>query len=119
MGLRVLVVEDEAVLAMLVEEYLDELGCEVAGMAMRLDEAVAQARTLAVDVAVLDVNLAGQASYLVAEVLRERGVPVVFATGYGAAGIPENLKGTPCFPSRSSASSLPARSAPRAAASLR
>ena len=98
MGLRVLVVEDEALLAMLVEEYLDELGCEVAGVAMRLDEALEQARTLAVDVAVLDVNLAGQASYVVAEVLRERGVPVVFATGYGAAGLPENLKGTPLLP---------------------
>lgn len=95
-GLRVLVVEDEALIAMLVEEYLDELGCEVAGVAGRLEEALEKARTLApLDLAVLDVNLAGRLSYPVASVLRERGVALVFATGYGGAGLPEDLRGVP------------------------
>lgn len=94
-GLRVLVVEDEAMVSMLVEEFLDELGCEVAGVASRLDDALEKARTLALDAAVLDVNLAGQMSYPVAEVLRARDVAFVFATGYGLAGLPAGLRGAP------------------------
>ena len=94
-GARVLVVEDEALVAMLVEEYLDELGCQVVAVAPRLEDAQELARTLALDAAVLDVNLAGRLSYPVAEVLRARGVPFVFATGYGLAGLPDALRGVP------------------------
>lgn len=94
-GTRVLVVEDEALVSMLVEAYLDELGCEVVGVAPRLEDALEKARTLALDAAVLDVNLAGRLSYPVAELLRSRGVPFVFATGYGMAGLPEALRGMP------------------------
>ena len=92
-GLRVLVVEDEALISMLIEEYLEELGCEVVGMAARLEDAVEKACTLALDLAVLDVNLAGRLSYPVADALRARGVPVVFATGYGTEGLPVELHG--------------------------
>ena len=94
-GTRVLVVEDEALVSMLVEEYLDELGCEVVGVASRLEDALEKARALALDAAVLDVNLAGRLSYPVAELLRARGVPFVFATGYGLSGLPDELRGAP------------------------
>lgn len=94
-GARVLIVEDEAMIAMLIEEFLSDLGCDVAASASRLDSAVEKARNLAIDIAVLDVNLAGQLSYPVAGVLRERGIPFVFATGYGAEGMPAEFRGAP------------------------
>lgn len=94
-GTRVLVVEDEAFVALLVEEYLAELGCTVVGTASRLEEALKMARTLLLDVAVLDVNLAGKLSYPVAEVLRARNIPFVFATGYGTVGLPDGLRHAP------------------------
>ncbi|HEY0206881.1 MAG TPA: response regulator [Acetobacteraceae bacterium] len=91
-GLRVLVVEDEALVSMLIEDFLEELGCEVVGVASRLEDAMENARTLELDAAVLDVNLAGHLSYPVAQALRARGVPVVFATGYGTEGLPVELQ---------------------------
>jgi CheY-like chemotaxis protein len=90
-GLRVLVVEDEPIVAMLVEEYLEDLGCKVVAVATRLNDALKQARTLDLDAGVLDVNLAGELSYPVAEVLRDRTVPFLFATGYGSAGKPTSM----------------------------
>ena len=97
-GKRVLIVEDEALVAMLVEEYLEEFGCEIAGMASRLDEAVQKAITLAIDVAVLDVNLAGKLSYPIAEVLMSRNIPFIFATGYGNTALPAALVAAPVLP---------------------
>ncbi len=94
-GTRVLVVEDEAMVAMMLEDFLEELGCVVVATASRLEEALTQAAGLAVDVAVLDVNLAGKLSYPVAELLRTRGIPFLFATGYGVAGLPARLSGAP------------------------
>lgn len=94
-GLRVMLVEDEDLIAMLEEEFLVDLGCEVAGTAARLDDALAMAHTLEADVAVLDVNLNGALSYPVAEALRTRGIAFIFATGYGVAGLPGTLAGTP------------------------
>jgi len=94
-GLRVLLVEDEDLIAMMEEEFLSDLGCTVMGTAARLDEALAMARSLEIDAAVLDVNLAGTMSYPVAEVLLARGVPFIFATGYGIAGLPESLRNAP------------------------
>jgi CheY-like chemotaxis protein len=91
-GIRVLVVEDEPLLAMMVEEYLEEIGCIVVGTASRLEDALEKAHTLMIDVAVLDVNLAGQLSYPVAEELGSRHIPFVFATGYGIIGIPDGLR---------------------------
>lgn len=92
-GLRILVVEDEWFLAILVEEYLINLGCEVVASAARLEDALEKARTLSFDIALLDVNLAGRFSYPVAEVLRERDVPFVFVTGYGLSALPGELPG--------------------------
>ena len=96
-GLRVLVVEDEAVVSMLIEDYLETLGCRVIPSA-RLEDAMEKARTLALDAAVLDINLAGQVSYPVAQILRAAGVHVVFATGYGRAGLPPELKDVAVLP---------------------
>jgi CheY-like chemotaxis protein len=85
--MRILIVEDEMTIALLLEEMVEDLGHEVAGLAMRLPEGLQLARTRALDLAILDVNLDGHMSYPIAEVLAARGVPYVFATGYGAAGI--------------------------------
>jgi CheY-like chemotaxis protein len=91
---RILIVEDEALVAMQLEDMLGELGHEVAASCARLDEAVATAQTVACDMAVLDINLAGQKSFPVAEALKSRGVPFLFATGYGGSVLPAALAGT-------------------------
>jgi CheY-like chemotaxis protein len=83
---RVLLVEDEAMIAMLMEDMLDELECEVVATVGQLDQAIAAAGAGAFDVAFLDVNLCGVPVYPVAEVLRGRGIPFAFVTGYGSAG---------------------------------
>jgi CheY-like chemotaxis protein len=92
---RVLIIEDEMLVAMLLEDLLSELGYEPAGPVGRLEEALAAARGEAVDAALLDVNLNGKATYAVADILSERGIPFVFATGYGAGGIPERYRSCP------------------------
>ncbi|WP_419758173.1 response regulator [Acidisoma sp.] len=94
-GLRVLVVEDEAAISMLLEELLDALGCTVVAVAARLEDAMQKARTLAVDIAMLDVNLAGKQSYPVAQILRDRDIPFFFATGYGVEGLSADLQDAP------------------------
>ena len=86
---RVLIVEDEPLIAMDLEFRLSELGYFVAGRASNLDSGIAMARELAIDIAVLDVNLASRDSGPVADVLQERGVPVIFASGYTNAGLPQ------------------------------
>lgn len=92
-GKRVLVVEDEALVAMSIERMLADAGAEVVGPGYSLDEALRLARASAIDAAILDVNLRGERSYPVAELLRSAAVPFIFATGYGsalpAAGIAE------------------------------
>jgi DNA-binding response OmpR family regulator len=82
-GKRILVLEDEPLVAMLLEEMLLDLGCEVVGPAYSLREGERLAREAPLDAAVLDVNVNGEMSDPVAEVLRSRGVPFVLATGYG------------------------------------
>ena len=94
-SLRVLVAEDEALVSMLVEDMLAEIGCTVIGPAANLDEALALARESEIDVALLDVNLAGKPVFPVADLLRERGVPYIFASGYGEAGISDSHRGAP------------------------
>lgn len=94
-GLRVLVVEDEMMVAMLIEDMMSDMGCAVIGPAARLDEALDLARAGAFDCAVLDVNVGGQPIFPVADLLREQGKPFAFATGYGDAGLRDADKGTP------------------------
>ena len=85
-GVRVLLVEDEAIIAMTAEDMLEELGCITAATAATLPEALDAAGGEAFDVALLDINLNGRESLPVAARLRELGRPFVFTTGYGAAG---------------------------------
>lgn len=90
--LRFLIVEDEALVAMLIEDVLSDLGHEVVAIAGRLEQALKLARETAVDFAILDVNLNDERTYAVAEVLSARGVPFIFATGYGIGGVDEMWK---------------------------
>jgi len=92
---RVLVVEDEVLVAMLVEEMLGQLGHEVVALSTHLEEAVRLAGSASFDFAVLDINLNGELSFPVADVLLERGLPFVFATGYGAKILPPYLANRP------------------------
>ncbi|WP_199200662.1 response regulator [Mesorhizobium sp. 113-3-3] len=91
-GLRVLVVEDEGSVALLIEGMLEDLGCEVAGAVATLAKALNAARTETLDFAVLDVNLAGELVFPVAEILKGRQLPFIFSTGYGRVGVPKTFK---------------------------
>ena len=95
MGLRVLVVEDEAIIRMMVVGMLEELGHTIAAEAGHLDKAVELARSTNFDIAVLDVNVGGKIISPVAEVIKGRGLPIIFATGYGPAGVPLGFKDRP------------------------
>ena len=91
-----LLVEDEAMIAMLLEDMLGDLGCEVVGPAYALASALALAASeAAIDVAILDINLAGRPVYEVADALRARHVPMIFSTGYGDRGLREVDRGAP------------------------
>ena len=81
-GIRVLLVEDEMLVAWLLQDMLADLGCAVVGPAARVAQALAIIDSQTFDAAVLDVNLNGQTSYAVADALAARGVPFVFSTGY-------------------------------------
>ncbi len=94
-GKRVLVVEDELMIRMLLQDMLTDLGYTLAGEAGRIDEALELAKEGQFDVAILDVNLNGQSISPVVEILIERGLPFVFATGYGQRGVPEPYRQTP------------------------
>jgi DNA-binding response OmpR family regulator len=95
-GLRILVVEDEMLIAMLLEEMLEMLGCEVVGPAATLDEAVAAVPANRFDGALLDANLHGRDSSPVAEALREHGIPFILVTGYGRSDLePTALRAAP------------------------
>ncbi|HVB88767.1 MAG TPA: response regulator [Beijerinckiaceae bacterium] len=89
---RALIVEDEIMVAMHIEDLLTELGCEVVLLATSLDQALFSASEAEIDFAVLDINLGGRASFPVAAVLRERGIPFLFASGYGSKGVEDGYK---------------------------
>jgi len=86
-SLKVLVVEDEMMIAMMIEDILAELGHEVAGVAMRLPQALELAKGVDADVAILDINLDGRKSFPAAQLLRDRGIKIIFASGYGSPGL--------------------------------
>ncbi len=91
---RILIVEDEMMIVMMMEDMLTDLGHEVAGVAQSLESAMGLAEGDGFDIAILDINLAGERSFPVALRLRERGVPFIFATGYGALGLEDPFRGT-------------------------
>ena len=94
-GCRVLVVEDELAIAMLLESALEDEGCVIVGPYGCLRDALAAARNETLDLAVLDINLAGEMVFPVAEVLAERGVPFLILSGYGETALPPNRRHWP------------------------
>ena len=96
---RVLVVEDESIVAMLLEDVLADCGCEMVGPATNVAEALRLIDGGGLDLALLDVNLgAGATSFPVAEALKARSVPFVFVTGYGVDGVRPDLRDAPVVP---------------------
>ena len=88
-GSRFFVVEDETLVLFNLEDILAELGCSVVGQAMRLEQAINLAQSVGeVDAAILDVNIGGATVFPAAEILAQKGVPLLFATGYGREGLP-------------------------------
>jgi CheY-like chemotaxis protein len=94
-GRRILVVEDESMIRMLLDGMLSDLGYTMAAEAGAIDEAVALAKQAEFDAAILDVNLNGQSITPVVEILVARGLPFVFATGYDLRSVPEAYRGHP------------------------
>jgi CheY-like chemotaxis protein len=95
---RVLVVEDEVLIRMLLEDMLADLGYEVAAAVGTLDEASTLAAGDGFSAAILDVNLDGKEIYPVADILSARGLPFIFVTGYGERALPEPYRDRPTLP---------------------
>lgn len=108
-GVRVFVVEDEAPVLMLVTDLLEDFGCQIAATAANLPRALELAALGGFDLALLDVNLAGERVFPVADVLVGQGVPFIFVTGYGAAGVRDDLKARPVVAKPFAARELRAR----------
>jgi CheY-like chemotaxis protein len=92
---RILLVEDEVIVALGIEDMLAELGCTVVGPAYSVESGRAIAATEQIDAAVLDINLGGTVSEPIAQLLAERGVPFCFSTGYGSAVVPAEFRDRP------------------------
>lgn len=97
-GVKVIVVEDEAIVAMLLEQMLEDLGCTVTGTASQLASAVTLVNDSDADVAILDMNLAGHRVDPVARILVEKATPFIFASGYGEDGLSAEWRGRPVLP---------------------
>ena len=95
--MRLLVVEDEYLIRMLLEDMLADLGYDVAAAVGTMAEAREQAATGHFTAAILDVNVDGQEIFPVAEILARRGLPFIFVTGYGEHGLPEPYPGHPAL----------------------
>ena len=105
--LSVLIVEDEVMIRMLLAEMLQELGHSVVGEAGQVDEALALVNSgIAFDVAILDVNLDGRTAEPIAQAVEARGRRFLLATGYGASGLPHELKDRPFLQKPFAAASL-------------
>lgn len=87
-GLRVLIVEDEALLAIDLEDILTDAGCKVVAAASRLEQAIEIAAATEFDLAILDMNLAGKRVDPLARRIADRGIPIIFVTGYGNRTLP-------------------------------
>ena len=92
---KVLVVEDEMMIAMLIEDMLDEFGCKLVGPATNVPRALELIGKESIDVAVLDLNLDGKDTYAIADALQRKNVPFIFATGYGSTGLRQEYGNRP------------------------
>ena len=93
----VLLIEDEALIRMMVADMLVELGHSVAGEASDLQSGLLLVSRPGADAAILDIQLGDDSSVPIAEALRGKGIPFVFASGYGADGVPEGFRNYPCL----------------------
>jgi CheY-like chemotaxis protein len=94
-GRRILVVEDEMLIAMVIEDAVHDSGGQVVGPAATLEKALKLVEEEGFDAAILDVTIRGGKVYPVAELLLKRGIPFVFASGYGDWALPEELRDKP------------------------
>jgi CheY-like chemotaxis protein len=94
---RLLVVEDEYLIRMLLEDMLADIGYQVTAAVGTVDEARQVAVSGVFDAAILDVNLDGQEIFPVADILAGRGLPFLFVTGYGEASLPQAYRGRPAL----------------------
>ena len=95
---KVLVVEDEMMIAMLIEDMLDEFGCKLVGPATNVPRALELIGKESIAVAVLDLNLDGKDTYAIADALQRKSVPFIFATGYGSTGLRQEYGNRPVLP---------------------
>ena len=96
-GCSVFLVEDEVMIRMMVADMLEELGYRVVAEAGEISEAVRFAQSAAFDLAILDVNVNGKVITPVAELIKARNLPFIFATGYGSSGLPEDYRDRPAL----------------------
>jgi len=89
------VVEDEAIIALAIQDMLEQLGCMAVGPALTLQAGKQLAAVEEIDAAVLDINLSGDSSHAVAQTLRDRVIPFCFSTGYGSADVPRDFVDVP------------------------
>ncbi|CAN5529037.1 response regulator [soil metagenome] len=94
-GCRVLIVEDEMIVAWLLTDMLEEIGCTVVGPASTVAQAIKLIELEALDAATVDVNLNGELSYPVADALRARSIPFLFSTGYDRSRLHEGYQALP------------------------
>lgn len=94
-SLRILLIEDEALVAMMITDMVEEFGHNVVATAARLADALKLAGEVDVDLAIVDLNLNGERTFPAAAVLKQRGVPIVFSTGYGADALGPDWAGSP------------------------
>jgi CheY-like chemotaxis protein len=96
-GGSVFLVEDEVMIRMMVAEMLEELGFTIAAQAGEINEAIKLAQSTEFDLAILDVNLNGKVISPVADLIKARNRPFIFATGYGSSGLPEQYRDRPAL----------------------
>jgi two-component SAPR family response regulator len=94
-GLRVLIVEDENLVALLLEDMLADLGHTVIGPVARVKKALDMIQSEEIDIAILDVNINGENTYSIADVLAARDVPFFFSTGYDKMSLHERHQDRP------------------------
>lgn len=94
-GLRIVIVEDVSLVAMLLEDMLVDWGCTVVAIVSELEGSEEKLTSTVFDLAILDINLNGARTFGIARWLTRRRIPFVFSTGYPAAGIPENFRKVP------------------------
>ncbi|HTP92055.1 MAG TPA: response regulator [Xanthobacteraceae bacterium] len=92
---RVLLVEDEALVGIMIQECLSEFGCQITGPVCSASDALAAAKDGHFDAAILDINLGDGLVYQVAEVLSQRGVPFIFVTGYDSHSVDSRFSEVP------------------------